>query len=121
MRTLLFLFFHIIKRLLFRIESVFYQYYNIEYLKWKGAKIGKNCNMDGKTAFSLPKNVNLEIGDNFICRSVFRSIYLVVSIHVLIYLNRGVKIGHHSGMSATNINCSESVVIGNYVMIGAVV
>lgn len=72
MRTLLFLFFHVVKRILFRLNSVFYQYYNIEYLKWKGGNIGKNCKLSGKIAFSLPKNVKLEIGDDFICRSGFQ-------------------------------------------------
>lgn len=31
----------------------------------------------------------------------------------------GVKIGHDSGISATNINCVKSVTIGHHVMIGA--
>lgn len=121
MRTFLFLLIHIFKKVAFKISDNFYQFYNIEYLRWKGAKVGNNCRINCKISFSLPRGVNLEIGDNFICRSGFQRHILgeeVSSINVYNF-SGGVKIGHNTGMSATNINCSESISIGNHVMIGA--
>lgn len=40
------------------------------------------------------------------------------NVAVFIFMG-GVKIGNNSGMSATCINCAESVSIGSHVMIGA--
>lgn len=56
-----------------KIRNRYYQFYNIQYLRWKGAKVGCNCMMNNKTILSLNPGGTLEIGDNFICRSGFRS------------------------------------------------
>lgn len=68
---------------------------------------------------SLSAQARLEIGDDFICRSGFGAHILgqeTSSIHVF---SGGVIIGNHTGMSATNINCVESVRIGSHVLLGA--
>lgn len=72
MRYIVFLIVAAIVKYSNRLKNKYYQFYNLQYLKWKGAKIGKNCMMDGKTAFTLSSGSTLEIGDNFICRSGFR-------------------------------------------------
>jgi len=104
MSTLLFLFLHALKRLSHKNSNAFYQFYNIEYLKWKGTKIGENCSLNSKIAFSISPNARLEIGEDFICRSGFqRHILGGEYSSVNIFKSGGVKIGRHSGMSATNI------------------
>lgn len=55
-----------------KIKIHYYQFYNFQNLKWKGAKIGLNLRMEGKTAISIANGGSLQIGDNFICRSGFR-------------------------------------------------
>jgi len=100
------------------IRKHYYQFYNLCYLKWKGAKVGNQCQMNGKVVFSLSDGATLEIGNNFICRSGFRGHILgdeLSSFHI----SGGVRIGDDSGMSATNINCAESIMIGSHVLIGA--
>ncbi len=97
----------------------YYQSYNLHYMYWKGAKIGKNLRMEGKTAISISPDGTLEIGDNFICRSGFQAHILGGEHSSINIYSGGVKIGDNSGMSATNINCVQQVQIGSHVLIGA--
>ena len=120
MKRLLFMFFAAMNKCCNKIKIHYYQFYNFQNLKWKGAKIGLNLRMEGKTAISIANGGSLQIGDNFICRSGFRG-------HILggeyssfnIYSGGVMKIGDNSGISATNINCVQSVQIGSHVLIGA--
>lgn len=81
--------------------------------------VGRDCMMNGKTVIMIAQGATLEIGDNFICRSGFRNHILGGEYSSFNIYSGGVKIGHDSGISATNINCVESVTIGNHVLIGA--
>ena len=56
-----------------KLRRLYYQFYNLHYFKFKGAKIGKDCKLYGKVIFNLNSEANIEIGDNFICRSGFRN------------------------------------------------
>lgn len=117
-KNLVFMFFGALNKCNNRIRRSYFQFYNLQYLRWKGAKIGRNVRMEGKTAITIADGGHLEIGDNFICRSGFRG-HILGGEYSSFHIVGGVKIGNNSGISATNINCVESVQIGSHVLIGA--
>lgn len=118
MKRLFFIFLAVINKCCYKIKSHYYQFYNIQNLKWKGAKIGNNLRMEGKTAIYI--GGSLQIGDNFICRSGFKG-HILGGEYSSFNIDSGgvMKIGDNSGISATNINCKKSVQIGSHVLIGA--
>lgn len=71
MKLLFFLLFAAINKCCRNIKSQYFQFYNLQNLKWKGAKIGIHPTIKGKTAISITCGGSLQIGDNFICRSRF--------------------------------------------------
>ena len=71
-KNLVFMFIGALNKCNNRIRRSYFQFYNLQYLRWKGAKIGRNVRMEGKTAITIADGGHLEIGDNFICRSGFR-------------------------------------------------
>lgn len=73
MKKILFVLVAAIKKCADKSIRGFHQFYNIQFLRWKGAKVGINCMMSGKTAIMIASGASLEIGDNFICRSGFRN------------------------------------------------
>ena len=119
MKHIIFLIIAMFEKYSYRLKNRYYQFYNLRYLKRKGAKIGNNCMMTGKNAFSLSQGSTLEIGDNFICRSGFRGHILGAECSSFHIWGGKLKIGANSGISATNINCSEFISIGSHVLIGA--
>lgn len=72
MKKIFFMFFAALNKYSNIIRCRYYQFYNLYYLKYKGAIIGSNCMMNGKMSFSLNNGSTIEIGDNFICRSGYR-------------------------------------------------
>lgn len=119
MKLLFFLLFATINKCCRKIKSQYYQFYNLQNLKWKGAKIGNHPTIEGKTAISITSAGSLQIGDNFICRSGFGRHILGGEYSSFNINSGGVIIGNNSGISATNINCNVSVIIGSHVLIGA--
>ena len=73
MKKILFVLIAAIEKYANKTSRCFYQFYNIQLLKWKGAKVGSRCVMSGKTAIMIASGATLEIGDNFICRSEFHN------------------------------------------------
>lgn len=73
MKKILFVLISAMKKCADKLSRCFHQFYNIQFLKWKGARVGKNCVMNGRTSIMIASGATLEIGDGFICRSGFRS------------------------------------------------
>lgn len=119
MKRIIFFMFASLGKLIKKLKRIYYQFYNLQYLRWKGAKVGSHCLMEGKMVLTINSDSRLEIGENFICRSGFGGHILGEDVSGIHIYSGGVFIGDNSGMSATNINCVKSVRIGSHVLIGA--
>lgn len=86
-----------------------------------GVSYGRHCILHGPISFSLKKDAELSIGDDFCFLSGHSLNPLSRNIRGCIYINQGgfLRIGNHVGMSSTCIWVHESIVIGNNVNIGA--
>ena len=110
MKCLVFIILAALGKLIKKFKRSYYQFYNLQYLRWKGAIVGSNCQMEGKMVLTISPNSKLKIGNNFICRSGFGGHILVEDISGLHIYGGGIIIGNNTGMSATNINCVNSVI-----------
>lgn len=100
--------------------NTFIEYY---YLKFIGVKIGRvKLSFRGWTSFFKNDLSQIKIGDNctFVSSNYANHIGLnhkcVISAHTS---KSSIQIGNNVGMSATTINCWDSIIIGNDVRIGA--
>lgn len=71
MKRIIFFMFASLGKLIKKLKRIYYQFYNLQYLRWKGAKVGSHCLMEGKMVLTINSDSRLEIGENFICRSGF--------------------------------------------------
>ena len=103
------------------VKRKIYSYINKAYCKLNCSRINiETVRFDGYARLKFHHKSNVEIGDFFRCVSS-QDIGLDNNVMSKISVHSGAKliIGHHSGMTNSTINCSESITIGNYVNIGA--
>ena len=104
-----------------RLTNQLYNIYNKTWLKMLGVSYGKHCILHGSISFSIKKNANVSIGDDFCFLSGRTLNPLSRNIRGCICVNQGgtLKIGHHVSLSSACIWVHESIKIGNHVKIGA--
>ena len=69
MKRIIFLLIAAYVKLSKKLKRFYHSFFNFQYLRWKGAKVGNHCLMEGKMALFISHDARLEIGNNFICRS----------------------------------------------------
>ena len=110
------------ERLVNRILAPFYKWYNVKIIKLLGGVIKEGSSIANKLYYRVPKGAHVEIGENFRFSSGECYNPLARNIKGCIYLqNRDAQliIGDNVGISSSTFWVTKSIIIGNYVNIGA--
>ena len=102
-------------------KQKFFLRFNLLRFKKKGIIYGHNCRVFNKVYLYRGGNALIKIGDNFLFRSGDGLNPLSRNLKGCIYVENNGKllIGNNVGMSSSCIWCSDSIVIGDNVLIGA--
>ena len=110
-----------IKTKLQRACNLICRYKNIVKLRFNGITIGKHCVIHGHVGINVSPQASVSIGDYFYMSSGGHRNPLCANNEGFIYAESGanISIGNHVGMSSTVLRAAKSIIIGNYVNIGA--
>lgn len=109
------------KRIIRKAMLFFYRCYSVGYLLAKHTKFKdiKTVKFNGKCLLEVDKNSDFSIGRSFTCNSGDYAIDTLTRSKIRVGCDASLYIGDYSGMSNSVINCSNKIVIGNHVNIGA--
>ncbi len=104
-----------------RIRGIFYRYYNIVYFKLSGVVLGRDCKIVNKVYVNCHPSAKIIIGDSTTIFSGDNIIPLLRNATATIVAAAGsiIKIGNHCGLSNPCIWATQSITIGDNVLIGA--